>query len=182
MKIELDKKNIIIITAGLSVIGIIIIYGVFYSPLMRKLSNARAECRKWETRVTDTRDFAKSAGTRKTEDTILTEDDTPLAISELTRLGKLKGVNYISMTPEEGMKKTVLYCEVLPIRIEIESSYGRLGEFLGALDEMKYSLIKVDSLEVTSNKKKGRDDKVDFTRIKTKLLLNMYLLGKKHGK
>ncbi|MEK6728052.1 MAG: type 4a pilus biogenesis protein PilO [Candidatus Omnitrophota bacterium] len=87
----------------------------------------------------------------------------------MTRLAKSKGVNLISITPKQVKEKEAHY-KILPIEMEIESTYEDLGIFLGALDKLEKSLAIIDSFSVISEKERS-------LKLKTKLVINMYLVS-----
>ncbi|MBL7068366.1 MAG: type 4a pilus biogenesis protein PilO [Candidatus Omnitrophica bacterium] len=176
MRLEKDKLKMII--AGTSLICALGIYLFLYKPLVIDLKKAYRESRNWEIKVLDARGFIESVKITRAKSTVLAEEDISLAIDELTRFGRLKNVNYISMTPKEGRKKKHLHYQILPIEIETESTYEDLGEFLGSLDELEHSLITVDSFRITPHKAKEISDEGDLSNIKSKLVINMYLIGR----
>lgn len=178
-------KRVLKIIAGISAMAaFVVLYLVFYRPLIKEVKAASRECRACEKEALIARDFVKSVAINWTRDSILSEEDVSLAIDELTKLGTEKGIKYISMTPMEEAKKSELYYEILPIEIGIESTYERLGRFLGSLDEMSHSLITVSSFKVTPYMPppRGVNEKADPEKLETKLVLNMYLLGRPDDK
>jgi len=178
MKIKLDRKALKIAIAALVTTASLGIYIILYRPLIIDLKKAYHHNRDLAIRLLDARGFIDSVKITRAKSAVLTEKDISLAIDELTRFGRLKNVNYISMTPKEGRKKEHLHYQILPIEIETKSTYEDLGEFLGSLDELEHSLITVDSFRVASPKAKKMDGASGQSDIEGKLVINMYLLGR----
>ena len=89
-------------------------------------------------------------------------------MEELTRQGKSGGINFVSLTPGAVEDTEGREYRILPIEMEIESTYEALGHFLGLLDEMEKSLLKVQSFNVVT---KGEDP----SKIHTRLTVYLYL-------
>ncbi len=165
---ELTKERLIIIICSVVVILVLGLYLFLYSPLISKLKSADLECKTIEADVFQARDRITSSGIGDTKKGLIIEEDVSFAIDELTKQGKLKSINFISMTSKNIEKGEPQY-KILPIEMEIESTYEELGTFLCSLEELKKSLVTVRSFNITSNEK-------DPTRLETKLVVNMYLL------
>ena len=165
---EITKDKLIKIISG--VLGIVAIgtYLFLYQPLISKLKKQHLECRTIESEVNQARE-AIATLKKKDKKTILNEADVSVAIDELTKQAKSKGLNLISITPKQVMEKEAHY-KILPIEMEIESTYEDLGVFLGSLDKLEKSLATIDSFSVISDKERS-------LKLKTKLVINMYLVG-----
>ncbi len=170
---ELSKRNLVIIGAIVGTIGVLVVYNLLYAPLIRELKVEYAECKRWESDVSEVRNFIRSVEVSGATSSILTEKDISLAIDELTKHGKSKGINFVSITPKDALKKSQTQYNVIPIEIKIESTYKELGLFLGSLDEMEKSLVTVKSFKTTPYKED--DTKV----LKTEMVIDMsFLQGK----
>ena len=164
---ELTKERFIIIIAGGVIIAVSGLYLFLYRPLINKLRGAHLECKAAEVEVLQTRGLTVSLKTEPSKKDLISEGDISLAIDELTRQGELEGINFISITLRQIKRHRALY-KILPIEIEIESTYEELGAFLGSLDDLGEALITVGSFNITPNKK-GPE------RLRTKLVVNMHL-------
>lgn len=167
-KIELTQERLIIVIASAIAVIILLIYFIFYAPLVKKLKVSYRECKSCETEVFATRNIIESVSKTQEGKTLITEDDISLAIDELTRHGKSMGINFISIKPKEIIGKIESKYKVLPIEIEIESKDEQFSEFLGSLDELRKSLIRIKSFDLTPNKE-------DRTRLNAKIIVDMYL-------
>jgi len=167
------KKMILVVPAA--VIAVVIgVYFVLFAPLMQELRAKYLECRSRENDVLGTRNIIDSAGKIYSDRVLMTEKDVPYAIDELTRHGMLKGINFISMIPQKVVTKTVqgVRYKVLPVEIELESTYEQLGIVLGSLDDLEKALVKIQSFDV-------RPDEADPSKFITDLLVYIYLSARK---
>jgi len=172
MTMELTKGRLnIIISAGLAIIAFGL-YLFLYSPLMNKLRRAHSECRRLETELLQAREAIGSLRIESPKGKLISEEDVSWAIDDLTKNGKLAKVNFISITPKqtEEAKQAASY-KILPIEIEMESAYEDLGIFLGLLDELESCIVTVINFNITPAEKGA-------TKVKTKIVVNMYLSGK----
>lgn len=165
---EISKDKLIKIISGALAIVAIGTYLFLYRPVINKLKIQHLECRTIESEANQAQE-AIAALKKKDKKTILNETDVSIAIDELTRLAKSKGLNLISMTPKQVKEKEAHY-KILPIEMEVGSTYEDLGVFLGALDRLEKSLATIDSFSVISEKERSLN-------LKTKLVINMYLVS-----
>lgn len=167
-KIELTRERLVIgIVIAIAVI-ILGAYNVFYAPLIRELKTKHLEYKSTENEVLECRNSIESAG--KGEKVLTREENVSQAIDELTKRGKLNSINFISMSPKKIEKEKGTEHKVLPINMEIESAYEDLAAFLGSLDDLEKGLVKVKSFKIVP-------DKEDPSKLKTDLVVNMYLCG-----
>lgn len=161
------QRLIMIITAAILIIAVGL-YIFLYGPLISRLRVMRLECKTIEADVLQTRSRLASIETIDIKKGLIKEEEISFAIDELTRQGKLEGVNFVSMTPKEIEKREDAPYNILPIEIEIESTYEKLGIFLGSLDKLERCLVTVRNFNITP-------DKEDPAKLKTKLTVNMCL-------
>lgn len=169
--IELTEERLIIaIGAGIAVIGLGV-YLIFYAPLINKIKTKYIECKSVEGDVLECRNMIECAEKTYGERILMEEKHISHAIDELTKHGKLKGINFISMSPKKIQKGKDLQYKILPIDMEIESTYEGVGIFLGSLDELEKGLVKVKSFDIVQ-------DKEDPTKHITDLVVDLYISGK----
>ena len=168
-KVELTQERLIIIISAVVIAAALGTYIVFYAPLIRDLRMKRLECKSAENEVLECRNIIESSG--KGGRMLITEEDVSYAIDELARQGKFKGVNFISMNPKKIEKKDKnSQYKILPVEIEINSTYEELGVFLGSLDDLEKGLVKVKSFDITA-------DKEDPSKLTTDLVAEIYMSG-----
>ncbi|MBU0878780.1 MAG: type 4a pilus biogenesis protein PilO [Candidatus Omnitrophica bacterium] len=161
------EKVVIIVGAVIVIVGLGL-YLFLYHPLARKLKTVRAECKVAEEEICQAQEamsFLKVTDIRRGP---VAPGETSLAINELTRQGKLNGINFLSITPKAVEKCEWATCEILPIEMEIESSFGDLGIFLGSVDDLEKSLVTVNEFYIIPESRDAR-------KLKTKLVLDIYI-------
>ena len=166
---EFTKEKLISIVAATTAVIILGLYLFLYNPLIGKLKVAYLECENIEAEVLQARN-STAIGAKKGP---IAEEDIALAIGELTREGRLKGIDFISMTSKKIGKKEMLY-KILPIELETESTYKEFGVLLGLLGDLEKSLITVRSFNMKSYKEAP-------AKLKTKLVVNMYISGEENA-
>ena len=115
MKNRITKEHIIIGAVILIVIAVAYIF--FYNFLIRALNIKRSECRSVEVLLLEMRDTIKLAGEETGGRVLLAEKDASLAIDELTKHGKMIGINFISITPREITKSADSQYKILPVEM-----------------------------------------------------------------
>jgi hypothetical protein len=166
MKIIKDNLKIIIIAcAVLVVLGV---YFIAFKPLIKKLNSKYLEYKAIGSAMVKARGITGLAKAGALESSILSKKDISIAIEEMTNYGQSLNIDFISLTPGNPEKEAMY--EVFPIDMEIRSGYKKLGEFLGALNELQKSLIAVKSFSVIP-------EEGDNGKLKTKIALKMYLLA-----
>lgn len=164
---ELDRRQIIMSAVGLAAVLVfgacLFVYGPLLKELKIKESQYRAAYSELETARRRIADLKQSNKKR----VLANERNVSLAIDELTREGKSKGVQFISMTPKEIPPQGNASYKIIPIEIEIESSYQTLGMFLALLSEFEHSLVTVARFHVMPDK--------NPSQLKTSLTLHMVL-------
>lgn len=166
---ELTRQRLIMIITGATTIIIIGLYLFLYRPLISKLRVAHQKCKTIETKLLQARSEVTSLKTSETRKGLLPEEDISLAIDELTKQGKLEGLNFISMTPEETKESEVFPFKILPIKTEIESTYKGIGRFLGSLKGLEKSLVVIRDFKISPDEKNP-------VILKTKLTVDMCLV------
>ncbi|NQU95201.1 MAG: type 4a pilus biogenesis protein PilO [Candidatus Omnitrophica bacterium] len=169
IEITPEKKIIAIITAVL--VLAITIYVIFFAPLFVKLKIKFSEYMAIEHEVRQYRSIIESAGKVYSERTLQSEEDVSRSIDELAKHGKVKDVKFISINPEKVVRKEDTQYKVLPVEMELESTYAGLGVFLGSLDDLEKTLVKVKSFNISH-------DKNDPTKFITDLEVEVYLSEK----
>lgn len=171
-KLELAQERLVVlISAGIAIIALAV-YLIFYLPLSRQLRTKFLECRSVEADALETRNIIEKAGKVYGGRVLMTEDEVHHAIDELTKHGRLKGISFISMSPKKVKKQKGSQYKIMPVEMEIESTYEELGVLLGSLDDLEKGLVKVKKLEVIP-------DKNDRNKFLTDLVVDIYISGRK---
>ncbi|MFA6320377.1 MAG: type 4a pilus biogenesis protein PilO [Candidatus Omnitrophota bacterium] len=161
-------KNRNIIIAAMVVFSLFLIYIILYRPLIKKLKMKSAEYAAIENKINSAQRLINSSKAMKSDIVMITEKEVSLAIDELTKHGKSLGVEFRAIKPREIIKSDpVNQYKMLPVDIEIEASDKQLADFLGSLDELKKSLIKIYSLDIKA-------DDMNKAMLKAKVVIGIY--------
>lgn len=164
-----ERPKVAIVSSA--VILIFASYLFLYRPLVNKCRLRGRECRGIEAEILRAReaiDVLKQATTKRT---LISEKDISIAIDELTKQGRSKGINFNSIAPGKIEGHGDPKYKILPIDIVVESTYKELAVFLGSLEELEKSLVTVKNINISPGKEKA-------AKLNTRLTLNMYLSGK----
>jgi len=170
---EITRQRLITFILGGMGAATLLLYLVFYRPFLHDLKVHGSECRTVEEKVRQARELIQ-AYRGKVLKPLVTEGEISLAIEELTRRGNEKKINFVAMSPQPIKKSEKSGYKVLPIEMELEADYKSLGEFLGLLDELERSLVKVEALKIET--KTGSD-----SLLSAKLTAYMILSESSHG-
>ena len=164
-----ERPGVAIVSSA--VILIFASYLFLYRPFVNKCRLAGSESRGIEAEILRAReaiDLLKQATTKRT---LISEKDISIAIDELTKQGRSKGINFNSIALGKIEDPGDSKYKILPIDIEVKSTYKELAVFLGLLEELEKSLVTVKNLNISSGKEKT-------AKLNTRLTVNMYLSGK----
>lgn len=171
-KIELTLEKLIIAVAAAVTIAALALYIVFYMPIIKELKVKYSECSSIERDVMDTRNTIETAGKVYGSRILPTEEEVSSAIDELTKYGaKIEGVNFISISPKEIKKGKDAEYKIMPIEMEVKSSYAQLGVFLGSLDDMEKGVVKVKSFNIDRDETKPGQFIID-------VVIDVYISGR----
>ena len=118
-KVKQNKERSVIIISLIIASLSLIVFLIFYVPLIYQLRDGRIKSDATENEVLECRSIIESLGNGSRH--LITEEDISQAIDELTKNGERKGINFISIEPS-STKKEKKY-KILPIGMELESSY-----------------------------------------------------------
>ncbi|MFA5100906.1 MAG: type 4a pilus biogenesis protein PilO [Candidatus Omnitrophota bacterium] len=150
------------------------LYFLLFNPLIGKLNSAGMEWSAVESKLLRAHDSISSLELMAVKKELIVENELSRAIDELTRQGRTKDVNFVSITPGQIEAAKEPPYRVCPLNIEIESTYEQLAGFLGALDESGKNIITVRNFNMAPIQEGSE-------KIKTTLTLNMYISGKKNA-
>lgn len=171
LKMELTKERFRIIIVSAIVIVFVGAYVFLYRPLINKCRDSGSECRGIEKKAQEAHEAIALLGQVAVKRTLISEKDISIAMDELTKEGRSKGVNFTSIMPGKIKISGDPGCKILPIGMELESGYKELAVFLGSLEVLEKSLVTVKDIDIVS-------DKAGSAKLKTRLTVNMYLSGR----
>ncbi|MFA5275538.1 MAG: type 4a pilus biogenesis protein PilO [Candidatus Omnitrophota bacterium] len=164
---DFSKNKLIIISAGIAIGGFILFF-ILYIPLARQLSLKSNEAKTLEAELSKARGtvaFMKTAASRQQ---LVNEESLSVATDELIRRGGLYHINFVSTKPGETVREAEAYA-MLPIDIVLDSGYTELGDFLGSLDSLEKSVVKVDEFDLAPSTSEP-------SKLRVRLTLDMYVL------
>ena len=150
--------------------GLILLYFLVYAPLLHKLNDAQKTYTEIEIEASEVQRVVGDSGNLVLSKTLINEDEFSQVIDEITTIGKVKAIKFISITPNAPQERDSAEFQVIVIEIEAESSYRGIGEFLGELDDLESGVVTVQELTISS-------DESNASVCKTSLVLHVYLLG-----
>ena len=172
---ELNKDQLTIAALAAAGLCLVILFFIFYIPVMKTLAVKDAECKRIETEAREARILITQAGKIYGDRILINEDEVGRAMDELAKHGKLMGVNFVSMKPGEIKNVPGAKYKELSIEMRLESNDKQLADFIGSLDELKKGIVKIDSFEIYP--KAG-----DGTLLESKLVIDVYISGHKYAK
>lgn len=172
-KIELTQERLIIAIVTVGALIALAAYFIFFAPLMRKLKTEYLKCRAAESEVIECRDIIASSGRVYGDRVLMTEKELSRAMDELTKHGKAGGIDFISINPGKISKEKGSRYKILPVEMEIESTYEEIGTFLGSIDDLEKGLVKVKSFEMFPGASDPR-------KITMHLVVDLYLSGREY--
>jgi Tfp pilus assembly protein PilO len=164
--IDLRQKKLIIVFSGIAIIAFLLCF-ILYIPLVNQLRAKSKETRALEAKLLEARNIITFMKTMGSELALVTEDNFSVATDTLMKQGGLYHIDFISTKPGAPIREEVYV--MLPIDIALESGYSELGDFLGSLDNLKNSVVKVNEFEVAPSMSEP-------SKLKTRLTLNIYVL------
>lgn len=167
-KIEWTKERIIIAAVIGGLVAIIGLYFILYQPLIIKVTRAGRECRSAEGNLKNLRNDIISYKNIDKKRFLINEEDISSAIDELTRAAKIEGINFSSLAPQAVAEADGRGYKIVPVKIELKSSYEKLGKFLGTLDDLERTAVGVREFSVIA-------DKADREMLNISLVINIYV-------
>lgn len=162
------QKAKILSVAGVSILGFFSLQIFVYGPLLREVRLKAKECRKAEIEVDRARLAVNTLKKEANRSTFFSEKEISSAVDDLTRRGKERGINFVSITPGRVEENENVPFHLLPVQLQMESSFKSLGLFLGELDELPKGVMTVRELTILA------DDK-DSAVIKARVNLDLHL-------
>ena len=167
LMMKLTAQKLMAIAIGVVVVIAIGVYLLIYGPLIHKLKAEHSICRDVELQALQMRNKIGSLKALDAKKGLIKEKDISFTINELTKKGKMIGVDFVSIKPGRIERKGIPY-RILPIEIEIKSTYEELGMLLGSLVELERSVITARDFNITT-------DRESAVRLRASLTINVYL-------
>lgn len=165
LKIELNKRNIAIISSIIIFLFILILF--LYLPVSREVKKKTLEWNSLKSRLTADQDNLKVIKEARVDKKLIQEQDISFVVDVITKEGRRLPLNFKSIT-QGKLKHDENNQPVLPVQMDIEGGYEQLGRFFGVLENIKDSVITVENFSLKCNDRFSPN-------IYTSLLINIYL-------
>lgn len=164
-RIELTKKTIYLLSG---IAALILALAVFlYLPLaasLRRSALAWEELHNELTLANANLRIYRESGLNKR---FILQEDLPSAIESIASEGKALSLDFKSIARKE-IRYTAEGYPVIPLEMEIEAEFEKLGEFLGKLEGIKDPIVTIDNLNLR------REEKI-LPKVQASLVLNIHL-------
>jgi Tfp pilus assembly protein PilO len=161
-------SKMLFILCACCVFGSLIIAILAYRSLTVKLHNKANRLHEVETELLNQRCAVTTLEKSDLKSEMIERNEVPMAIAELTREGRYRGLNFSSISPGALQSTTQADIGVLPISITIESEYKNIGQFLSYVEDFPCSIVEIESLSI-------RPRKGDQSKLNEELILNLYV-------
>lgn len=146
LNIEMDKRTTILIGA---IVAVGIVFFLFIKPLWSKVSSVSQEVKVLNNELSNVRKALKkgknlSGGGRHP----LSRAEVSVAINEIMEVGASLNIDFFSTSPQQIQKIQGSKYPVLPISMELQSTYENFGAFLGALKNLSKSIVTVKQFSI----------------------------------
>ena len=158
-----EKKNVWILLAGLAIAVLLLVYMPLLAQVRKKDQELGGLIRQLSASGSELSGLSGDAGGKK----IVGEVEASALVDRITQEAKSCLLDIKSAAQKEIRAIEDGY-HVLPLQLEIESSFEQLGVFLGRLDSLEDGLVSVDSFQILGAERLG-------PKVSAFLSLNLYL-------
>jgi len=143
--IEIDKRTIILIS-GIALAGIV--FFLFIKPLWSKVSDVSQEVKTLNSQLGSVREALKGRKNLNKDRHPLSRGEISVAMNEIMEVGASFNIDFFATSPQQIKKLKGSKYPVLPIRLEMKSTYENFGVFLGALENLNKSIVTVRQFNI----------------------------------
>lgn len=167
MDIKINNRLIIILVIlGAAVLSL----AVFAGPLWGRIRLISNELAIIEEQSAIARKDVESALKLQFQGRLLSRAEISMAMDEITKTGRAFDINFLSISPREIEDIEGSVCQRMPVALETESEYKDFGLFLGALADLKESVVTIRNFDMQ------RDEAI-LPRVQAKMVIDIYLKG-----
>jgi len=145
LNIEMNKRAIILISA-VAVVGIIFV--LFIQPLWSKVSGVSQDVKALNRELSSVRTMIKESKNFSSNRHPLSRGEVSVAINEIMELGASLDIDFFATSPQQIQKTQGSKYPVLPISMELQSTYENFGVFMGALENLSKSIVTVKQFNI----------------------------------
>jgi len=143
--IQIDKKTIILIS-GIVLAGIV--FFLFIQPLWARVSGVSQEARVLNDELSSVREALAQSSDFNKDRHPLSRGEVSVAINEIMEAGALLDIDFFATSPQQIQTLKGSKYPVLPIHLEMQSTYENFGVFLGALENLNKSIVTVRQFDI----------------------------------
>ena len=125
-----------------------IVFFLFIQPLWAKTSSVSQEVKILSSELNSVREALAQSNDFNKNRHPLSRGEVSMAINEIMEVGASLDIDFFATSPQQIQKLKGSKYPVLPIRLEMQSSYENFGAFLGALENFDKSIITVKQFEI----------------------------------
>lgn len=162
------RRRKVVVTAGGAAAGLAVFCVVFIAPLPAKVRAYQRDLATLEQELTAAREVIVAARGLERTCHLLRRKEVSTAIDEITKAGKAFDIAFASISPQEVETAPEVSCRRMPIHMELEAGYKELGAFLGALENLRESVVTVRRFSI-------RREETVLPRVKSELSVDVYL-------
>ena len=167
MDIKMNNRLIIILVI---LGGAALFLLIFTGPLWGRIRSITNELEMTEEQSAIARKDVESALKLQFQGRLLSRAEISQAMDEITKTGRAFDINFLSISPREIEDIEGSVSQRLPVAVETESEYKDFGLFLGALANLKESIVTIRNFDIE------RDEAI-LPRIRSKVVMDIYLKG-----
>jgi len=145
LNIDMSKRTIILISA---VIAAAIVFVLFIRPLWSKASRVSLEARLLNDELRSVREALAQGSDSNKDRHPLSRGEVSVAINEIMELGASLDIDFFATSPQQIQKAQGSKYPVLPISMELQSTYENFGVFLGGLENLSKSIVTVKQFNI----------------------------------
>ena len=162
-------------TKNLKVLSLFLVlilgYYVFlYNPMLAKIKSYEAKQKYSQERLAHMQQAFKKINSSQAQAIAITQEEIDQALKEIFAAAKSRDINVGYVSVKDTQKYNSLYT-IIPVLIEVESTYEKLGIFLGALENKQGNLVTVKTINLKLHQK---NDPI----LKASVFLNIYIVNK----
>jgi len=165
------KENPAVVYGVAAIVAALVVYVIFFAPLLKKLGIKYTECRNCENQLWEARNtieyaasLDRSAGAR----VLISEKEASSGIEELTKFGKSLGIAFSGIKPGDVVYGSGSSYKIMPVELNMEANGDQFVKFMGSVDELKKAIVRMKSFNITP-------DSNDRNMLKINLIVEIYL-------
>ena len=134
-------KNAMILMVGIILSGLIVY--LLIRPASIKVNKVKQEVDVLNSELIGVREALRRGNTLDQERHLLKRNEVSVALNEILKAGADLNIEFLSTSPQQIQKLQKSKYPILPIKLEIQSTYEDLGLFFGVLEKLDKSIVTI---------------------------------------